>query len=69
MTETAPKKKYRLIYFNLMGQVEPVRLLFALAKVPYEDYRIPENEWPNEKPSRSNFTKETFSKIVKKLVS
>ena len=32
---------YRLIYFNVRGAVEPVRLLLALANVPYDDVRYP----------------------------
>ena len=36
---------YKLIYFNHMGGAEPIRLLFALAKEPFEDVRIPHEKW------------------------
>ncbi len=44
--------KYRLIYFNFMGKAETIRLLFALARVPYDDVRISKAEWPQYKPSK-----------------
>jgi hypothetical protein len=46
---SAEVKKYKLIYFNFIGIAEPVRLLFALAEVPYEDKRIPEADWASVK--------------------
>mmetsp|Transcript_22913 Transcript_22913/g.73675 ORF Transcript_22913/g.73675 Transcript_22913/m.73675 type:complete len:305 (+) Transcript_22913:66-980(+) len=33
--------QYRLLYFNLRGIVEGVRLLLALAEIRYEDWRYP----------------------------
>lgn len=36
-----PPPLYRLIYFDLRGIVEPVRLLLALAGAQYEDVRYP----------------------------
>lgn len=38
--------KYKLIYFDVRAVGEPIRLIFAYAKVPYEDKRIPFKEWP-----------------------
>ncbi|XP_064596196.1 hematopoietic prostaglandin D synthase-like [Liolophura sinensis] len=32
--------KYKLIYFNLRARGEIIRLLFSLAGVPFEDYRV-----------------------------
>lgn len=31
---------YQLTYFNMRGRAEPIRILFALADVPYIDNRI-----------------------------
>ena len=35
--------EYKLTYFDIKGLAEPIRLLFAYARVPYEDVRIPYN--------------------------
>ena len=32
--------KYKLIYFNIRGRAEALRVMFAYANVPFEDYRI-----------------------------
>ncbi|XP_067948604.1 S-crystallin SL11-like [Watersipora subatra] len=39
------KKTYTLTYFDIRGRAEPIRLLFALAGVTYNDRRIDVNEW------------------------
>ena len=41
----------KLIYFNLMGRAETVRLILAQAGVSYEDKRIKKEEWPALKAS------------------
>jgi len=42
---------YKLIYFNSRGRAEPIRLLFALAGVDYEDVRLDHGEsWQAMKP-------------------
>uniref|UniRef100_A0A914V701 glutathione transferase n=1 Tax=Plectus sambesii TaxID=2011161 RepID=A0A914V701_9BILA len=38
--------QYTLTYFNLMGRAEPIRLIFAQARVNYKDHRIERSEWP-----------------------
>jgi len=40
---------YKLKYFNGRGRGEPIRLIFAYAKVPYEDVRVPREDWPKVK--------------------
>ena len=42
--------KYQLIYFNVRGRAEILRLLFAEAGVEYEDTRIEFDKWPAMKP-------------------
>lgn len=46
---------YKLTYFNRRGRAEPIRYLFAVADVPFEDHRIDEKEeWPSIKASPSS---------------
>lgn len=40
---------YKLYYFNMKGRGEAIRLIFAQAGVPFEDYRFKEGEWPTYK--------------------
>lgn len=40
---------YQLTYFDARGRAEPIRLLFALAEVPFEDRGIGHAGWPEEK--------------------
>jgi len=42
---------YKLVYFDLRGRAEVIRLLFAAAGVPYEDYRVERSRWSELKPS------------------
>ncbi len=37
---------YKLIYFSLTGKGEIMRMMFALAGVEFEDYRITYGDWP-----------------------
>ena len=46
------RKTYTLIYFDIRGRAEPIRLLFALAGVKYTDKRVSKMEWPELKPSK-----------------
>ena len=43
--------KFKLIYFDTIGLGEPIRYIFALAGVPYEDKRFKKEEWPQLKPT------------------
>ena len=43
--------QYKLTYFNVRARAEVARMLFALADVEYEDYRLKPGEWPELKPS------------------
>lgn len=40
---------YKLIYFNLKGKAEVIRILFKLANQPFEDVRIEFAQWPSLK--------------------
>ncbi|GMT22768.1 hypothetical protein PFISCL1PPCAC_14065, partial [Pristionchus fissidentatus] len=42
---------YKLTYFDATGRGEPIRILFALADVPFEDVRVPFQKWPEVKPT------------------
>ncbi len=44
--------KYKLYYFNIKGRAEAIRLIFAYADVPFEDYRFKDEEWPKFKGSK-----------------
>lgn len=44
--------KYKLIYFPLEGRAEPIRWLFSLGNIPFEDVRISFEEWGKVKPSK-----------------
>jgi len=37
---------YKLTYFNVRARGEPIRFIFAVAGVPYEDRRIEKADWP-----------------------
>ena len=39
---------YRLHYFNIRSRGQLARLIFAVADVPFEDYRISAAEWFSE---------------------
>lgn len=41
--------KYKLIYFNFRARAEPIRLIFAAAGVPYEDFRLDHDKWDEYK--------------------
>lgn len=43
---------YKLIYFNAMGRGEGPRLMFKVAGIEFEDYRIPDENWPEFKKSK-----------------
>jgi glutathione S-transferase len=37
----ATSESLKLSYFNARGVIEPTRIMLAIAKVPYEDFRFP----------------------------
>ncbi|KAE8747441.1 Glutathione-S-transferase S-4-like [Frankliniella occidentalis] len=42
---------YKLTYFPIRGRAEHLRVMFAYAKVQYEDNRISQDEWKTIKPT------------------
>lgn len=47
--------KYKLMYYPARGRAELIRFLFAHLEIPYEDVRIPFEEWPKMKPGTQCF--------------
>jgi len=43
--------KLKLVYFDIEGAAEPVRLALALANIPFEDSRVKFPDWPQLKPT------------------
>ena len=39
---------YKLYYFNIRGNAEVSRIIFAQADVKYEDIRFEDDQWKNE---------------------
>ena len=44
--------QYKLYYFDVRGRGELIRLIFAYAQVPYEDFRFQGDQWIEHKPSK-----------------
>ncbi|CAA93086.1 Glutathione S-transferase 4 [Caenorhabditis elegans] len=42
---------YKLLYFDARALAEPIRIMFAMLNVPYEDYRVSVEEWSKLKPT------------------
>jgi len=42
---------YTLFYFNVKALAEPLRYLFAIGGIEYEDVRVTRDEWPALKPT------------------
>lgn len=49
--------RYKLIYFNFLGLGEPLRFMFHLAGVPFEDIRVEVKEWKNGKKKGGEISK------------
>jgi hypothetical protein len=47
--------EYTLHYFDVRGRAEPIRLLFHYTGTPFNDVRIPKQEWRAKKQSKSAF--------------
>jgi hypothetical protein len=44
--------KYKLLYFDGKGRGEPIRLLFHIIGVEFEDVRLSDEEWETVKQSK-----------------
>ena len=40
-----PAHKYKLAYFDAKGFAEPIRWILAYHEIPFEDYRIHNDDW------------------------
>ena len=47
---------YKLTYFDVRSHAEPIRMIFALAGVQYEDIRLCDDEWDDLKASKCKRT-------------
>ena len=56
------KHSYTLFYFNVKALAEPLRYLFAIGGIEYEDIRVTRDEWPALKPSNYNTIRNPKSK-------
>ncbi len=52
---------YQLTYFNMRGRAEPIRILLAVADVPYVDIRVNYEDFVRLKPSECKCSKFNFS--------
>ena len=43
---------YKLVYFQVRGRAEPIRLTFAAAGKKFEDVRLADTDWAAEKASK-----------------
>ncbi|XP_066905895.1 glutathione S-transferase [Halyomorpha halys] len=41
---------YKLTYFNVTALGEPIRFLLSYLGQEFEDYRLPQDQWPSTKP-------------------
>ena len=46
---------YKLSYFDIKALGEPIRFIFAVAGIPYEDDRVSYEKWPEVKHSKMKF--------------
>jgi len=50
-----PAELYKLVYFNIKGRAEPIRLIFVHAGVEFEDFGIDRSAWPSGKASKAGY--------------
>jgi glutathione S-transferase len=49
--------QYKLYYFPLRARAEAIRLVFHYKGIPFEDVRIPRDEWESKKSGKFNLMK------------
>lgn len=47
--------QYKLVYFNIPGLAESIRLLLSYVNQPFKDVRLTSEEFNEEKPSNYYF--------------
>ena len=51
-TKQIPPAMYKLTYFEARGLAEPIRMIFALAGVKFDDIRLCDDDWEELKASK-----------------
>jgi len=64
---TASSPAYRLVYFDIAGLAETARILFRLAKVPFEDQRYPFQMGADGKPIRTEWMADKASYAYERI--
>ena len=56
--------RYKVIYFGVRGYAETIRMLFAVAGVPYDDRRIDIKDWMEMKPGKWHYVRRLTVRIM-----
>lgn len=55
--------KYKLVYFGIRGLAEPIRWMFRMKNVDFEDERVDLDYWQEEKQRKFQKYTSSFQKL------